>query len=73
MATGTPPERQTVTLEIVNGVVDRVLINGHEGHEVDASTRDQFFAQGPQYVSTVLYNAADRGICVHRRCVLVCG
>jgi hypothetical protein len=69
---------RVVTLEIENGRVTRVLIDGEEPHELAQESRDAIFASenGPRYVSTILYHVdpvtSRAMICVHKNCVLVC-
>lgn len=69
---------RVVTLEIENGTLTSVKIDGEEACEVDDKTREQMFsADGPHYLGTVLYHVDPvkqlARICVHKRCKLVCG
>ena len=67
-----------VTLEIVDGKLTNVLIDGVEPDIVDQKTRDEIFASpnGPRYVSTIMYavHPGTQASCiwVHKNCVLVC-
>ena len=72
------PATRVVTLEIQNGRIERVLIDGEEPHELSPEGREDLFASenGPRYVGTILYSVDPvthmARICVHRNCVLVC-
>jgi hypothetical protein len=69
---------RVVTLEILDGNLITVKIDGEIACEVDEKTREEIFAEGgPQYLGTILYHVDPvtkmARICVHKRCRLVCG
>jgi len=69
--------RATITLEIEDGRVTRVQINGEDAAEADEKLRESLFQSenGPRYLGTILYSAdAATGMCcawVHQNCRLV--